>query len=72
MVLGGQPKSSKFLLTFSTILAAVARKIAKQEPPNTWYYACDIAGDFDLALRGLLGEGAPVSASTVARLKEQW
>ena len=29
-------------------------------------------GDFDLALRGLLGEGAPISASTVARLKEQW
>ena len=27
-------------------------------------------GDFDLALRGLLGEGAPVSASTVARLKD--
>jgi putative transposase len=30
------------------------------------------AGDFDLALRGLLGKDAPVSASTVARLKEQW
>jgi transposase-like protein len=29
-------------------------------------------GDFDLALRGLLGEGAPVSASTVARLKDGW
>lgn len=29
-------------------------------------------GDFDLALRGLLGENAPVSASTVARLKESW
>ena len=29
-------------------------------------------GDFDLALRGLLGEGGPISASTVARLKEQW
>jgi putative transposase len=29
-------------------------------------------GDFDLALRGLLGEEAPVSARTVARLKEQW
>jgi len=28
--------------------------------------------DFDLALRGLLGEDAPVSASTVARLKERW
>ena len=30
------------------------------------------ARDFDLALRGLLGEDAPVSASTVARLKERW
>jgi transposase-like protein len=29
-------------------------------------------GDFDLALRGLLGEEAPVSASTVARLKTKW
>jgi len=29
-------------------------------------------GDFDLALRGLLGENAPVSASTVARLKDGW
>jgi putative transposase len=30
------------------------------------------AGDFDLALRGLLGEEAPISASTVMRLKEKW
>jgi len=29
-------------------------------------------GDFDLALRGLLGEHAPLSASTIARLKEKW
>ena len=29
-------------------------------------------GDFDMALRGLLGEGAPLSASTVARLKGKW
>jgi len=29
-------------------------------------------GDFDLALRGLLGEEAAVSASTVARLKDRW
>lgn len=29
-------------------------------------------GDFDLALRGLLGDDAPLSASTVARLKEKW
>jgi transposase-like protein len=29
-------------------------------------------GDFDLALRGLLGEEAPLSPGTVARLKEKW
>lgn len=29
-------------------------------------------GDFDLALRGLLGEEAPLSARTVVRLKERW
>jgi len=29
-------------------------------------------GDFDLALRGLLGQKAPISASTVARLKAGW
>lgn len=29
-------------------------------------------GDFDLALRGLLGDGAPLSASSVARLKIGW
>ena len=29
-------------------------------------------GDFELALRGLLGKEAPLSASTVARLKERW
>lgn len=36
-------------------------------------YAHGLAqGDFDLALRGILGEDAPLSASTVARLKEKW
>ncbi len=30
------------------------------------------AGDFDLALRGLLGEEAPISGNTVMRLKEKW
>ena len=29
-------------------------------------------GDFDLTVRGLLGEEAPISASTVARLKDKW
>lgn len=36
-------------------------------------YAHGLAqGDFDLALRGILGDGAPLSATTVARLKEKW
>src|SRR5260370_4730853 len=29
-------------------------------------------GDFELALRGLLGEGAPLSASSMQRLKGMW
>ena len=29
-------------------------------------------GDFDMALRGLLGEGAPLSASSIDRLKAEW
>ena len=30
------------------------------------------SGDFELALRHLLGEGAPLSASSLQRLKEKW
>jgi transposase-like protein len=30
------------------------------------------SGDFELALRGLLGEGAPLSASSLLRLKADW
>ena len=29
-------------------------------------------GDFELALRGLLGNGAPLSASSIGRLRAQW
>jgi putative transposase len=29
-------------------------------------------GDFELALRGLLGEGAPLSASSIERLRSKW
>lgn len=29
-------------------------------------------GDFELALRGLLGEGAPLSAASIQRLKDKW
>ncbi len=30
------------------------------------------SGDFELAMRGLLGEGAPLSASSIARLRDGW
>ncbi|MCA1604928.1 MAG: IS256 family transposase, partial [Acidobacteria bacterium] len=30
------------------------------------------SGDFELALRGLLGDGAPLSASSIGRLKVKW
>jgi putative transposase len=30
------------------------------------------SGDFEMALRGLLGEGAPLSATSLGRLKEKW
>lgn len=30
------------------------------------------SGDFELALRGLLGEGAPLSGSSLQRLKKKW
>jgi transposase-like protein len=30
------------------------------------------SGDFELALREMLGEGAPLSASSIQRLKEKW
>lgn len=29
-------------------------------------------GDFELAMRGLLGDGAPLSASSIARLRDGW
>ena len=29
-------------------------------------------GDFELALRGLLGEGAPLSPASLLRLRTQW
>ncbi len=39
--------------------------------PELYLYGLS-QGDFDLALQGLLGEGAPLSASSIARLKSRW
>lgn len=57
----------------SRLLPLFARRSKKVDQLIPELYLHGLAeGDFDLALRGLLGEEAPVSASTVARLKERW
>ena len=57
----------------SRVLPMFARRSAEVNKLIPQLYLHGLAlGDFDLALRGLLGEAAPVSASTVARLKESW
>ncbi len=57
----------------SRVLPLFARRSKKIDELIPELYLHGLAeGDFDLALRGLLGEDAPVSASTVARLKEKW
>jgi len=57
----------------SRILPLFARRSKEVNQLIPQLYLHGLAeGDFDLALRGLLGEEAPISASTVARLKEQW
>ena len=57
----------------SRVLPMFARRTAEVNKLIPELYLHGLAlGDFDLALRGLLGEAAPVSASTVARLKESW
>jgi putative transposase len=57
----------------SRVLPMFARRTAEVNKliPQLYLHGLSL-GDFDLALRGLLGEDAPVSASTVARLKEGW
>jgi transposase-like protein len=57
----------------SGVLPLFKRKSTKVDHLLPELYLHGLAeGDFDLALRGLLGEGAPVSGSTVARLKQKW
>ena len=57
----------------SRVLLLFARRSKKVSELIPELYLHGLAeGDFDLALRGLLGEDAPISASTVARLKEKW
>ena len=57
----------------SRILPLFERKTPEVKELIPQLYLHGLAsGDFDLALRGLLGDDAPLSASTVMRLKEKW
>lgn len=57
----------------SRVLPLFARRTKEVNQLLPQLYLHGLAqGDFDLALRGLLGEEAPISAGTIARLKEKW
>lgn len=57
----------------SKILPLFARRTKElgQLLPDLYLHGLSL-GDFELALRGLLGEGAPLSPSSIARLKAPW
>jgi len=57
----------------SRVLPLFARRTAAVDDLLPQLYLHGLAaGDFDLALRGLLGEEAPLSPSTMLRLKSRW
>ncbi len=57
----------------SALLPLFARRTPEVNDVLPELYLHGLAlGDFELALRGLFGEEAPLSASTVARVKERW
>lgn len=57
----------------SRVLPLFARRIREVAELLPELYLHGLAeGDLELALRGLLGEEEPLSASTVARLKARW
>jgi len=60
------PLESKVLPWFVRRLPVVDQMI-----PELYLHGLS-EGDFDLAMRGLLGEKAPLSAKSIARLKERW
>ena len=55
------------------ILPRFVRRTKEVAGPLPELYRHGLAeGEFDLALRGLLGEESPLAASTVARLRAKW
>jgi putative transposase len=57
---------SKVLPLFKRYTAGVKKVL-----PELYLHGLAL-GDFELALRGMLGEAAPLSASSIARLKAEW
>jgi putative transposase len=57
----------------SQVLPLFRRRTAEigQMLPQLYLHGLS-SGDFELAMRGLLGEGAPLSASSIARLRDSW
>ena len=57
----------------SAILPLFARRTKEmgQLLPELYLHGLS-QGDFELALRGLLGAGAPLSPSSIARLRDKW
>ena len=57
----------------SRVLPLFARRTKEAAELVVQLYLHGLAeGDFELALRVLLGDGAPLSKSTVRRLQERW
>lgn len=61
-----EPFRSKILPLFARRTKELGRLL-----PDLYLHGLSL-GDFELALRGLLGEGAPLSPSSIARLKAPW
>ena len=58
----------------SAILPLFARRtqeVGSELLPGLYLHGLS-QGDFELALRGLLDEGAPLSPSSIARLRDKW
>ena len=62
----GEPFQSKVLPLFARRTKELGALL-----PDLYLHGLSL-GDFELALRGLLGEGAPLSPSSIARLKASW
>jgi hypothetical protein len=73
----GYGKPRRLSLSVGTItlrrprVRALTERFESELLPQLYLHGLAL-GDFDLALRGLLGDGAPLSAASVARLKAGW